>query len=272
MASPTQRRIASLVLTFSLVLVILTSLVLYYVPEGRVAYWADWRLLGLTKSDWGSVHITTGFLFIAAGLWHVVLNLRPLGGYFKVTTPVVVSLVLTLFVTVGTLMGLPPMQQVLDLGEHFKESHQVTYGNPPFGHAELATVQKLCGFTGLDATAALAELKAAGITGATLQTTIVEIARANDRTPKEIYAIIQRSRSASSAQDGLSGLPPTPPQGTGKMRLTDLAANYGADMNTMLEALNKAGYTATAEMTMKEIASSNNATPADVYTVLITTE
>mgnify|MGYP000181594178 CR=1 FL=1 len=37
------RKIASLTALLSFVVVIVTSIVLYIVPQGRIAYWADWR-------------------------------------------------------------------------------------------------------------------------------------------------------------------------------------------------------------------------------------
>jgi len=46
-----------------------TSLILFIVPQGRVAYWADWRLLGLSKTDWGNIHINLGLLFLRFCFW-----------------------------------------------------------------------------------------------------------------------------------------------------------------------------------------------------------
>ena len=67
------RKITSLTLLLSFVILVLTSIVLYIVPEGRVAYWSDWRLLWLSKTQWGDIHTNSGFLFLAAGLlWGLV--------------------------------------------------------------------------------------------------------------------------------------------------------------------------------------------------------
>ena len=41
------RKITSMTMVWSLIILILNSIVLYVVPEGRVSYWADWRFLGL---------------------------------------------------------------------------------------------------------------------------------------------------------------------------------------------------------------------------------
>jgi len=72
------RKIASLTAALSFLLMVLTSIILYIVPEGRVAYWADWRLWGLTKSDWGNIHINLGLLFLIALFLHIYYNWKPL--------------------------------------------------------------------------------------------------------------------------------------------------------------------------------------------------
>lgn len=38
------RKVISLTMLLSFALCILTSIVLYVVPEGRISYWAEWRL------------------------------------------------------------------------------------------------------------------------------------------------------------------------------------------------------------------------------------
>ncbi|MGB3224089.1 MAG: DUF4405 domain-containing protein [Desulforhopalus sp.] len=48
------RKIVSMTLLVSLVVQVVNSVVLYIVPEGRVAHWANWIFLGLTKEEWGA--------------------------------------------------------------------------------------------------------------------------------------------------------------------------------------------------------------------------
>lgn len=46
------RKIASLTAFLAFIFMVLTSMILYVVPPGRVAFWVDWRLWGLThKGD-----------------------------------------------------------------------------------------------------------------------------------------------------------------------------------------------------------------------------
>ncbi|MDP4856108.1 MAG: DUF4405 domain-containing protein, partial [Desulfobacterales bacterium] len=75
------RKIVSLTALLSSLLLLVTSIVLYIVPQGRVAYWADWRLLGLTKTEWTNIHVNFGLLFFVSALLHVYYNWKPIVSY-----------------------------------------------------------------------------------------------------------------------------------------------------------------------------------------------
>ena len=77
------RRITSLTALLSFILLFITIVVLYIVPQGRVAYWADWRLWGLTKEQWGDIHINIGLLFLLSIFLHIYYNWKPLLNYLK---------------------------------------------------------------------------------------------------------------------------------------------------------------------------------------------
>ena len=79
------KRITSLTAFLSFFVVLLTSIVLYIVPQGRIAYWADWRLWSLSKGQWGDVHINVGCLFLLALSLHIYYNWKPIVLYLKNT-------------------------------------------------------------------------------------------------------------------------------------------------------------------------------------------
>ena len=115
------RRIASLTALLSFIILFITIVVLYIVPQGRVAYWADWKLWGLTKTDWGNIHINHGLLFLIALFLHIYYNWKPLINYLKdkarslkVFTPEFnAELVVTITFTVGTYLMVPPFSWVM---------------------------------------------------------------------------------------------------------------------------------------------------------------
>ena len=77
------RRITSLTALIAFIMVIITFLVLYIVPQGRIANWADWRLIGLSKDQWGAIHTNMGTLFLIAIGFHIYFNWTPIKTYFK---------------------------------------------------------------------------------------------------------------------------------------------------------------------------------------------
>lgn len=262
------RKTVSLTLVLSGLLVLVTSAVLYIEPHGRVAYWAGWRFLGLSKTGWDDIHLTTGTLFLAALVVHVYYNWKPITAYLRntaremvvFTRPFVFALLVTVFVTAGTLAGWTPMQQILDFGAHIKERQTRTWGNPPFGHAELAPLGKFAGFLGLSVDEAAAALQEAGYRVPSPEATVLEIAEANGVSPQALY---------DSVKDrGTVDLPEAPPPGTGKLPLADFAALYGLDPATLVAALDRAGIEHAPDMSLKQIAAANALETLDVYTVL----
>lgn len=66
-------RITSLTALSTFVLLVLTGLVLYIAPHGRIAYWAEWRFWGLTNSEWRNIHINLALLFLLTIFLHIYI-------------------------------------------------------------------------------------------------------------------------------------------------------------------------------------------------------
>ena len=77
------RKISSLTALFSFILELLTSIILYIVPQGRVAYWSDWHLWGLSKNQWSDLHVNLGVLFLIAVVLHSWYNWSFITAYLK---------------------------------------------------------------------------------------------------------------------------------------------------------------------------------------------
>ena len=130
------RKIASLTAALSFIVMILTSIILYIVPQGRIAYWADWHLWGLTKTQWGDIHINTGILFLTALGLHIYYNWKPLINYLKdkaknlkvFTKEFNVALIILVVFITGTYCKIPPFYSVLALSESIKDAAAEKYG------------------------------------------------------------------------------------------------------------------------------------------------
>ena len=77
------RRIISLTIFLSFIMMAYTGIMLFLCPQGRVAYWTGWRLFGLSKEQYGELHTTFMIVFLVGGIWHITLNWRPIKGYLK---------------------------------------------------------------------------------------------------------------------------------------------------------------------------------------------
>jgi hypothetical protein len=190
---------ASLLTTFSFVVMSLSGLLLFIVPQGRIADWTDWRMLGLSKSQWGDMHITTSLLFLAAGAWHIALNWRTLLNYFTarrdsalmMRRELAVSAALALVFVVGATFKLPPVSYVLDLNDAIKQAWIVDRDHePPIGHAELLTVPVFARRLQMDPQAVATTLAANGIRYQETESLAV-IARRHGRTPAHLYQMLR---------------------------------------------------------------------------------
>lgn len=271
------RKITSMTMLTSVILLLINSVVLYLVPEGRVAYWADWHMVGLTKSEWGDQHITVGVLFLIAAILHAYFNWSVITAYMKnkarevkvFTGSFNVALIITVLVAVGTYYQVPPMSAVLDFGEYLKTNGEKKYGSPPYGHAELSSIKMFSKKEGLDADKAVELLKAAGLQVTDVKDTLKNVAKNNKLTPQQVYEIIKPAKvqKVVSSEGGAaeSSFPDHPRSGFGKRTLEDLCTELQLDVNMIVNGLNAMGISCTASENMKTIGEANGKEPMEIF-------
>jgi hypothetical protein len=255
----------------------LTSIILYIVPQGRVAYWADWRLWGLTKTDWGNIHINLGLLFLIALSVHIYYNWKPLINYLKdkakkikVFTPEFnASLVITIAFVVGTYLMVPPFSWIMSLNDHFKDSGAVKYGEPPYGHAELSSLKTFAKKLKLDLTKSMELLDQAGYPVEDSMITLQTIGKRYNIPPQQIYETIKPASILLDKDLGSkTSLPESPPPGTGNLTLADFCTQYDLSNKVVIRKLKGEGITASADLTLKQIAIQNQKSPIDLYEII----
>jgi len=267
------RKITSLTALVSFLMLVLSSVVLYLSPQGRVAYWADWRLWGLSKTEWANVHINLGLLLLLTMALHIYYNWKAITAYLKnkarrvriFTAEFNLALAVTAVFIFGTYLLAPPFSWVLDGAEALKRAAAATYGEPPYGHAELTPLKTFCRRMNLDPRQALNLLAAEGYAVEGDSQTLAEIARSAGVTPQRIFAVIQPA--AARLPEG-GRLPETPPPGMGNLTLDGLCARYGLDPAGTLKRLEESKLAAASDMTIKAIAEKNGVGPLEVYYVI----
>lgn len=264
------RKITSLTALLTFALLMITSIILYIVPAGRVAYWSNWKLWSLSKEQWGAVHINLGFLLLVSIVLHIFYNWKPIVSYMKTTNKQLriltvnfnIALVVTLVVFFGTVGGLPPMSSLINLGDAISDDANLFYGEPPYGHAELSPFSDFAYKVKADVEESLKTLKAAGIVVESQAQTIKDIGEANNVPPKKIYELIKPQSSATSKN---LAMPEEAPGGTGKRTLAKICEMYRLDSGSIIKGLELKKIHATSDQTMKEIAAANSLDPHSVY-------
>ncbi len=267
------RKITSMTMLVSFILLALTSVILYITPHGRVAYWSDWRLWGLSKTQWDNLHINLGVLFLLAGILHIFYNWRPIFAYMKdrqrrvrvFTGSFTLALLLCLVVGAGTLLNVPPMSTVIHFAETIKERAAEQYGEPPYGHAELSSLRLFARRTGMDLQKAILLLRQDGIRVTSPEETIKEIAQQHNCTPKDLF---DKMKPAIRTPPGDAALPDTPPPGFGRRLLIEICREYHLDLPRIMAALLNKGLDVDPNNSIREIAAANNMDPHAFFELL----
>lgn len=263
------KKIISLTLAFSFLVMSITGIMLYIVPKGKIAYWANWKMLGLTKSQYGDMHITSMILFLVVTIWHIYYNWKPLISYLKNSTKqitlfkkeLLIALTLNFLFVGGALLGIQPFQSVLDINEGIKTYWEEQYGSPPYGHAEESSLQFFSQHIGVDTQEAIALLKGKSITVDNKSQTLLQIAQKNNISPEVIYQTIKVKKGKVSgekaADEKVSFM--------GRRTLGELANMDKINLERSLLFLQENGFEATPQSQMREAASTLNITPYELF-------
>ena len=263
------RRITSLSALLSFLALVTTSVILYIVPHGRVAYWADWHLWGLTKTEWSNIHMNLGLLLLISIGLHIYYNWKAILSYLKnkakqikvFTREFNIALILLIVFVGGTYVEIAPFKWILEINDSVKNAATKKYGEPPYGHAELSSLKVFAKKMRFDLTEAMTRLNKADISVDSEKQTLQDIATRNHLSPQQVYLAMK-----PAAQVGKSGgMPLTPPPGTGSRTLADICQEYGLNIPTITRRLAEGKIKAAADMTIKEIARKNSINPTELY-------
>ena len=229
---------------------------------------------GLTKTDWGNIHINLGLLFLIALLLHIYYNWKPLISYLKnkakeikVFTPEFnIALIIVMVFTAGTYFLVPPFSWVMTLNNHFKDAGAEKYGEPPYGHAELSSLKTFAKKMNLDLARSMELLDKAGYTVENSDVTLETIGRRYNIPPQRVYQTIQPAAiNAAKKSEDNNRLPESARPGTGNLTLADFCTQFNLNMKLVVRELKKQEIEASEELTLKKIAVQNKTSPTDVY-------
>ncbi|MFT5661730.1 MAG: hypothetical protein ACI9TV_002377 [Sulfurimonas sp.] len=262
------RKIISLSLGFSFLIMSYTGIMLYIVPQGKVAYWVDWHLLGLSKTQYGELHATSMFTMLFFSAIHIYYNWKPLIGYLKDKSKKIsftkkeflIAFGINSFFVISTLYMVQPVKSILDLQSSIKEYWADEYGVPPYGHAEESRLSTLSRKQNINLEQAKENLKASGIKFDEDES-ILDIAKKNNTIPSKIYKIMHPQSQKVKKSKGM-------PSNLGRKTLQELHDMNLINVEEAITKLQTKNIDVSAETKMKQISQEMESTPRDVYNFL----
>jgi hypothetical protein len=278
------RVFTSLCSLVSFILLLLTAIILYIEPHGRVAYWTKWNFLGLEKDQWGNIHIFSGLLFLVAGGFHLYYNWKPLIGYLsskiesglRYKRELTISSLMFLWIIASGIWALPPLVYMADLGEAIKSSW-VTAAElePPFGHAELVSLRTFCKKQGIRLDQAISELREAGFKVNNPDKILGDIADSMGTSGMGVYAVIKKLEPKPKAMKPGSVWSPEMIEevfagtGVGRNSVGQIIRAHKCDPKTVYQRLERSGIEAKDDDKIKELADKHDSTPIEILTIIL---
>ena len=267
------RGFVSVLTTFSFLLLAVSGLVLFITPPGRVANWTGWQFLGLTKIQWGSVHIWFSFTFLLVSLFHVYFNWKVLLNYFKnrvsrsfaFKREWTAALIVCVVLYVGTLAEIPPFSSLIAFNDSIKNSWEQDDQRAPIPHAELLTLTELASEAKISIENIMGNLNAKGISDATADSIVGDLAKAHGMTPIQLFDIAAAG-SGNKKTAGKSGMHKG--SGMGRKTLAQICSEWQLDQQEVINKFKAEGIEATSDMILRDIAYKNNMKPPELLDML----
>ena len=264
------RAFTSLLLLWTFAFQVVTGIVLYIVPPGRIANWTNWTLLGIEKSGWESLHTIFGYLFIIFGIFHVIYNWNPIVVYikgrikkgFKLRTELILSFLLISVFTAGILINTIPFKSIMDFGDKLKNSWSESKNEPVISHLELKSFEDFTKTIGIDLDKAKKILAEKGIVVSDVSEKLIDIATRNDTSPSSIYEMLKPSSEEAAVSILAEG------QGYGRKTIVEISAELNVKPEVIIGLLQKEGVVAEDDQTLKSIGDNNNISVAELIDII----
>jgi len=262
------RKVVSLTLAWMFLISSISGVMLFISPPGRVAHWTDWSFLGFTKTQWDHLHTVTTLLMIIAVVLHLYYNWKPFTSYMKnsitkalsATKELVISIIFTTIIALGAIFELLPFNLIIDTGDYISEDWEVTYGSPPYNHAELDTLKTFCKKLNINYEISKSTLEKSNIVFEE-SSSLLSIAEDNKISPQKIFEII-------AFKIPKQNLMPREGSGMGKKTLSQVCQIRGLNLSQVLIKLRKNGIEVNETDKFKTIAQRYNISPMELLEII----
>jgi DNA-binding CsgD family transcriptional regulator len=277
------RGFTSLLTAAGFLLMALSGIAAYVVPHGRIAYWTDWSFLGLTKTNWGNIHVIASLLFLVAGAFHVYFNWRPLTAYIVGRTgrgtgqkgELAITLAALVFIVLSAIYRIPPLSYFVDLSESAKGAWVSREYEPPFGRAELLGLNSFCKKTDIPLEQAVTELAAKGISVLDVSESLQDMGKRVKLSPLKVYMVIKRLEGKSVPAMAVTSMTPQMVEetyagsGIGRKTFTEIASSMNLDVATVRTHLAAMNFEVKVDEPLKQAAERNGLQPIELLKAVL---
>jgi hypothetical protein len=195
------RRLVTAVLALSFLAAAVSGIVLFLRPEGSLARWTGWMVLGLDKRRWEAVHIVLVLILLMASVAHAWHNWRSLvasalsqssrrqaaGWRVRVAPEFVVAVGIVLVALSTAIVPWQPATSLLGIRSLIKDGRLAARVLPPAADADRLTFREVCRLLSVDERRGMANARAHGIEIQEPSQTIATIAERHRVTPEAVY-------------------------------------------------------------------------------------
>jgi hypothetical protein len=265
------RSFISFGLLYFFLVLLFSGAILYITPPGRIANWTDWQLLGLTKSQWQTMHTNFSYLFAILSIFHLfTINWKTFWSYIRSRvrsglnrkTELILATLLTAIFMFGVIYSWPPFSTIMDLGETLKEGWEEEYTAPPVPHAEEFTIMELSSdILKIPEAEVVSKLADLGIMVENNMQNLKDLSGQVDLSPSAIYNELagdSRHEKVGIKQGG----------GMGRKTLQQIANENNLPVEDLLSNLERAGIHASAEDFVRDLANQQGLHPSEIVSIL----
>ena len=223
------RGFTTFLVSLSFLLLAVSGVILYVTPRGRTANWTGWTMLGLSKHEWGALHITVALLFLTLAALHLYFNWRVFLRYFRTK-----------------------VEEGLCLKRELAA---------PVAHAEDLDLDAFARTIDKPLDEVVATLRAKGFDVPDETASVGKVAARNRVAPNALYEAVGGSapdHSPGNDRHAAGGF------GWGRLTLERFCANEGLDMESVAAKLRERGVEARETMTLRDLAWALKVTPGAV--------
>ncbi len=278
------RKVVSILLLYSLIILLISGIVLYIAPRGRYANWNNWTLMELSKTQWEDVHTIVGYLMVLLSVIHIYLNWKPMINYLKRSGKLFMSYeflgstVFFILIIWGIIAYVPPFSNIMDLGEKFTDSWENRGESASVPHMELMDIRELSKYKGVSADSIVRILQSHGYE-CDINSTLQNIGEKYNISPAELNDLIDRSirdngvlrehdeyggeeeeRGGGYGQSG---------KGFGRLTISEVIKENNLKWDIVESRLKKEGITADKNGTIRDIADKYGLRPSEVYDIIV---